>query len=59
MKKKIIIKKKVQVYSLMDQFIAATRIKRCISRYTIAKKLHLQNMKLRMDKRYLEIAEEN
>ena len=43
----------------MDMFMATLRIQMCCSRYVLAKRAHLAKVKIQIDKRYLELAEEN
>jgi len=43
---------------MLSQLFAIITIKGCIKRFKLAKEMHLKNIKNKIDKRYMELAEE-
>jgi len=56
--KELAAESKANAEKMINQFYAIAMVKACLKRYMLAKEKHLENVKSKMDKRYMELAEE-
>ena len=50
--------RKANAEKMLSQVYGLVVIKGCLKRYMLAKEMHLRTMKSKMDKRYMQLAEE-